>query len=173
MVIISIASFLFRWASISRIVNNCINTIIESCPTSQNIQIPLLWGRFYDVVETITVCIINLWGYTEMLRKFLLFSISIQKVFRDHSCLFISYAFSSTLCFGAIEAFKERLLSIWNKKWKEVTLLLIVLIPTWLKTSPGDIISFPVRITGKPMFTLTLSQEYPTNIFRKIDYTMS
>ena len=109
MVIISIASFLFKWASISRIVNNCINTIIESCPTSQNIQIPLLWGRFYDVVETITVCIINLWGYTEMLRKFLLFSISIQKVFRDHSCLFISYAFSSTLCFGAIEAFKKRL----------------------------------------------------------------
>ena len=160
MVIISIASFLFKWASISRIVNNCINTIIESCPTSQNIQIPLLWGRFYDVVETITVCIINLWGYTEMLRKFLLFSISIQKVFRDHSCLFISYAFSSTLCFGAIEAFKERLLSIWNKKWKEVTLLLIVLIPTWLKTSPGDIISFSLRITGKPMFTLTLSSKF-------------
>ena len=114
MIIISIASFLFRWASISRIVNNCINTIIESCPTSQNIQIPLLWGRFYDVAETITVCIINLWGYTEMLRKFLLFSISIQKVFRDHSCLFISYAFSSTLCFGAIEPVKQRLLSIWN-----------------------------------------------------------
>ena len=61
-----------------------------------------------SVVETITVCIINLWGYTEMLRKFLLFSISIQKVFRDHSGLFaLSYAFSSTLCSGAIEPFKQ------------------------------------------------------------------
>ena len=139
MVITSIASFLFRWASISRIVNNCINTIIESCPTSQNIQIPLLWGRFYDVVETITVCIINLWGYTEMLRKFLFFSISIQKVVRDHSGLFISYAFSSTLCFGAIEPFKQRLLSIWNN-WEVKRSYSFAdctyFIPTWLTTLP-------------------------------------
>ena len=71
-----------------------------------------------------------------MLRKFLLFSISIQKVFRDHSGLFaLSYAFSSTLCSGAIEPFKQGFYQFEIiKKWKEATLLLIVLIlyqPDW------------------------------------------
>ena len=38
--------------------------------------------------------------------------------------------------YDAIEALKQQLLSIWNKKWKEATLLPIVVIPNCLKTLP-------------------------------------
>ena len=38
--------------------------------------------------------------------------------------------------YDAMEAFKQQLLSIWNKKWKEATLLPIVVIPSCLKTLP-------------------------------------
>ena len=72
-IIINIASFSFRWASISCISKYCNNTIIQSCPASRRVidAIAILFysvlGVSLDVAETIAVCIINLWGCTEIL----------------------------------------------------------------------------------------------------------